>query len=96
MQPKAASTTAQTNGGEAAKERGEYSSRLSGAISSSMFSIGDLFKDLREGPKSIKFPKDLMKVLEQKLSEIAMGRDPACATFLISQGRPADNMPQLL
>lgn len=78
MQPKTIPSTPQNNGSDAAKERGEYSSRLSGAISSSMFSIGDLFKDLREGPGNVKFPKDLMKVLERKLSEIAMGRDPAC------------------
>ncbi|PBK79212.1 hypothetical protein ARMGADRAFT_175608 [Armillaria gallica] len=39
-------------------------SRLS-ALSN--FSIGDIFKDIRDGPKSVKFPEKLLKVLEQKL-----------------------------
>ena len=46
--------------------------------SSSIYLIGILFKDPREGPKSVKFPKDLVKVLEHKLQLIAMGKDPAC------------------
>ena len=54
----------------------EYHSRLQGAISSSILSIGDLFKDLRDGSKSVKFPERLLKVLEQKLQDIAMGKDP--------------------
>lgn len=57
-----------------ARER-EHSSRLS-ALSN--FSIGDMFKDIREGPKSVKFPEKLLKVLEQKLQDIAMGKDSAC------------------
>jgi hypothetical protein len=52
-------------------------SRLS-ALSN--FSIGDLFKDVRDGPKSVKFPEKLLKVLEQKLQNIAMGKDPACVS----------------
>ena len=44
----------------------------------SSLSIGDLFKDQREGQKSAKFPRDLLKVLENKLQLIAMGKDPAC------------------
>lgn len=56
-----------------ARER-EHSSRLS-ALSN--FSIGDMFKDIRDGPKSVKFPEKLLKVLEQKLQDIAMGKDPA-------------------
>ena len=48
------------------------------SLSSSIYSIGDLFKDLREGSKSAKFPRDLLKVLENKLQLIAMGKDPAC------------------
>lgn len=55
----------------------ETHSRLS-ALSN--FSIGDLFKDVRDGPKSVKFPEKLLKVLEQKLQNIAMGKDPACVS----------------
>ncbi|KAH9837722.1 uncharacterized protein C8Q71DRAFT_754139 [Rhodofomes roseus] len=55
----------------------DYSARIQGALHNSIFSIGDLFKDLRDGQKSVKFPKDLLKVLEQKLQNIAMGKDPA-------------------
>lgn len=32
---------------------------------------------MRDGQKSVRFPKDLMKVLETKLQNIAMGKDPA-------------------
>lgn len=46
----------------------------------SNFSIGDLFKDVRDGPKNVKFPEKLLKVLEQKLQNIAMGKDPACVS----------------
>lgn len=49
----------------------EHSSRLS-ALSN--FSISDMFRD---GSKSVKFPEKLIKVLEQKLQDIAMGKDAA-------------------
>lgn len=49
-------------------------SRISDAISN--FSIGDLFKDVRDGPKTVKYPEKLLKVLEQKLQDVAMGKDP--------------------
>jgi hypothetical protein len=55
----------------------EHSSRLSsvsGALSNSIISIGDLFRD---GQKSGKFPEKLLKVLEQRLQDIAMRKDPA-------------------
>ncbi|KAJ6524576.1 hypothetical protein B0H19DRAFT_972064 [Mycena capillaripes] len=58
----------------------ETHSRLS-ALSN--FSIGDLFKDVRDGPKSVKFPEKLLKVLEQKLQNIAMGKDPAYSDQLV-------------
>ena len=74
MQPKP-TETAQP---EPERDR-DYSSRLHGAISSSIFSIGDLFRD---GQKGVRFPKDLIKVLEQKLQDIAMGKDPACVSNL--------------
>ena len=54
----------------------EHSLRLS-ALSN--FSISDLFKDVRDGPKSVKFPEKMLKVLENKLQNIAMGKDPGYA-----------------
>lgn len=59
----------------------DHASRISGAISNSILSIGDLFKDVRDGHKSVKFPERLLKVLEQRLQNIAMGKD---ATFVAS------------
>ncbi|KAJ3727280.1 hypothetical protein DFJ43DRAFT_1156909 [Lentinula guzmanii] len=60
----------------------EHSSRLA-ALSN--FSIGDMIKDLRDGPnsKSVKFPDKLIKVLEQKLQDIAMGKDAAYSDQLV-------------
>ncbi|OAX37692.1 hypothetical protein K503DRAFT_801051 [Rhizopogon vinicolor AM-OR11-026] len=55
----------------------EHHSKISGAISSSIVSIGDIFKEIRDGSKSVKFPEKLLKVLEQKLQNIAMGKDAA-------------------
>jgi hypothetical protein len=55
----------------------EHHSKFSGAISNSIVSIGDIFKDLRDGSKSVKFPEKLLKVLEQRLQNIAMGKDAA-------------------
>ncbi|KAI0742851.1 hypothetical protein C8Q80DRAFT_1109139 [Daedaleopsis nitida] len=71
MQPKP--VEAQAAHAEPERDR-DYSSRIHSAISSSMFSIGDLFRD---GQKGVRFPKDLIKVLEQKLQDIAMGKDAA-------------------
>ncbi|KAG5337071.1 hypothetical protein C0989_010912 [Termitomyces sp. Mn162] len=53
----------------------EHSSRLS-ALSN--FSISDMFRDVRDGSKSVKFPEKLLKVLELKLQNISMGKDPGC------------------
>ncbi|KAJ7585016.1 hypothetical protein C8J56DRAFT_829275 [Mycena floridula] len=50
----------------------EHHSRRS-ALSS--FSLGDMFDGIRDGPKSVKFPEKLLKVLETKLQNIAMGKD---------------------
>ncbi|KAG6812915.1 hypothetical protein H0H92_015467 [Tricholoma furcatifolium] len=58
----------------------EHSSRLS-ALSN--FSISDMFRDVRDGPKSVKFPEKLLKVLELKLQNISMGKDPAYSDQLI-------------
>jgi hypothetical protein len=44
--------------------------------------LGDLFKDVRDGPKSVKFPEKLVKVLEQKLEAIFKGQDPGFVQFL--------------
>ncbi|THG95324.1 hypothetical protein EW026_g6311 [Hermanssonia centrifuga] len=79
MQPKAAEPHVQ----DVPRESRDYSSRLQGAISGSIVSIGDVFKDYRDGTKAVRFPKDLLKVLEQKLQDIAMGRDPAYSDQLI-------------
>lgn len=46
----------------------------------SAFSIGDLFRD---GSKSVKFPEKMLKVLEQRLQDIAMGRDPGYSDQLV-------------
>ncbi|TFK24862.1 cytoplasm protein [Coprinopsis marcescibilis] len=51
------------------RERG-----LSQLSALSTFSLGELFRD---GSKGVKFPEKMIKVLEQKLQDIAMGRDPA-------------------
>jgi hypothetical protein len=78
-----ASSTSTSNG-DALKEKEkdreqQHSSRISGAISHSFTSIGDVFRDVtaREGSKNVKFPEKLIKVLEQRLENIAMGKDPA-------------------
>lgn len=52
-----------------------HSSRLTGAISSSLNSLTDLFRD-PTGHRGIKFPEKLFKVLDLKLQNIAMGKDP--------------------
>jgi len=35
-----------------------------------------MFDSIRDGSKSVKFPEKLVKVLEQKLQAIAMGKEP--------------------
>ena len=62
------------------KAEREPSSRLA-ALSN--FSLGDMFRDVRDGSKSTKFPEKLLKVLEQKLQDIAMGRDAGCVNHLL-------------
>jgi hypothetical protein len=73
----------------------EHTHRFSGAISSSIVSFGDLFKDIRDGPgsKSVKFPEKLLKVLELKLQNIAMGKDPACVVSQQLQHMPGTDNP---
>ncbi|KAJ6520605.1 hypothetical protein DFH09DRAFT_227803 [Mycena vulgaris] len=79
MLPKPTETVTTTAATSDLRDR-EPHSRLS-ALSN--FSIGDLFKDVRDGPKSVKFPEKLLKVLEQKLQNIAMGKDPAYTDQLV-------------
>jgi hypothetical protein len=45
-----------------------------------MASIGDVFRDVtaRDGSKNVKFPEKLLKVLENRLENIAMGKDSVC------------------
>lgn len=43
-----------------------------------------MFDSIRDGSKSVKFPEKLLKVLEQKLQAIAMGKDPGYVSFLLS------------
>ncbi|KAI0033497.1 hypothetical protein K488DRAFT_84857 [Vararia minispora EC-137] len=81
IQPRTVDTSS-TTGNDHPKDR-EYSSRFTGALSSSLFSVGDLFRDIRDGPKSVKFPEKLLKVLEQRLENIAMGRDPSYSDQLL-------------
>lgn len=73
MQPRAVETTP----AEPEVRERETATRISDAISNSILSIGDLFKDVRDGHKSVKFPEKLLKVLETKLANIAMGKDAA-------------------
>jgi hypothetical protein len=57
------------------RERENYS-RIQGAI----FSIGDLVKYTitRDGSKVVKFPEKLLKILEQRSQDIAVGKDASC------------------
>ncbi|CAK5271769.1 unnamed protein product [Mycena citricolor] len=78
MTPKPTEVTTQVS--TSSDLRDKEHSRLS-ALSN--FSIGDLFKDIRDGSKSVKFPEKLLKVLEQKLQNIAMGKDPSYSEQLV-------------
>lgn len=72
-----AKVIATTSNGVESKEK-EHHSKISEAISHSIISISDIFKEIRDGSKSVKFPEKLLKALEQKLQYIAMGKEPAC------------------
>ena len=80
MQPKAVESAQP----EQERER-DYHTRITSAVSNSIFSIGDLFRD---GQKGVRFPKDLIKVLEQKLQDIAMGKDAAYVSLLLVSSDP--------
>ncbi|CAG8562263.1 3276_t:CDS:10 [Acaulospora colombiana] len=50
---------------------------LQSAVTSHLSVIGDLFKDPdKKGHKNLKFPKELIKVLRERLEFILSGRDP--------------------
>lgn len=59
-----------------ARDSRDYQSRLS-SITNSFAAFGELIKDMsgREGSKQVKFPEKLLKVLDQRMQDIAMGRD---------------------
>jgi hypothetical protein len=42
-----------------------------------------MFDSIRDGSKSVKFPEKLLKVLEQKLQTIAMGKEPGYVSSLL-------------
>ena len=72
MQPKLTESPQNSN-----RENKEHCNHL-WAIQNSIFSIGDLFKDIgQEGPKSVKFLEKILKVLKMKMQNIAMGKDAA-------------------
>ena len=78
LQPKRTELPQNSNG-----ENKEHRNHLQ-AIQNSIFSIGDLFKDIgQEGPKSVKFPEKMLKVLEMKMQNIAMGKDAAYMSSLL-------------
>jgi hypothetical protein len=82
MQPKP--EVASTNQETERRER-EYVARLQGAVSNSLVSIGDLFKDtLRDGPKTVQFPEKMLKVLDKRLEKIGMAQDPSYALLSAS------------
>lgn len=58
------------------RENREYQSRLSG-ISNSFAAFGELIRDMggRDGPRPVKFPEKFLKTLDQKMQDIAMGKD---------------------
>lgn len=78
MQAKATDVANASTSQSEARESKDYSTRITNAVSSSILSIGDLLKDVgRDGPKSVKFPEKLIKVLELKLQSVAMGKEVA-------------------
>ena len=77
MLPKTIDANAKAAEAEREKEK-EHSSRLS-ALSN--FSISDVL-NFRDGSKNVKFPEKLMRVLEQKLQDIAMGKDARCVASI--------------
>ncbi|KAG8908954.1 hypothetical protein FRB99_000057 [Tulasnella sp. 403] len=61
---------------ERERERESHHGRLHGAISSSINSLAEILKDPSKDGRSVKFPDKLFKVLDQKMQNITMGKDP--------------------
>ncbi|KAL0952399.1 hypothetical protein HGRIS_006675 [Hohenbuehelia grisea] len=80
--PKVADTPTNLPRDERDRDSIHYS-RMASTLSNSIFSIGDLFKDIRDGSKSVKYPEKLVKVLEHKLQDVAMNKDPAYSDQLV-------------
>lgn len=82
LTPRAPTTVAPAVNGES-KESRDYQLRLSG-ITNSFSAFGDLIKDMagRDGPKPVKFPDKLLKVLDQRMQDIAMGKDQVYVAWL--------------
>lgn len=55
-----------------------------------------MFDSIRDGSKSVKFPEKLVKVLEQKLQAIAMGKEPGYVLFLLSYTKKLKIVTQIL
>ena len=89
IQPKTLAARYSPHAEARVRERERGQSRI-WSLSSSRYSIRDLFNGLREGPKSARFPKDLVKVLEYKFQLIAMGEDPGCVMAYSSSSRSAN------
>jgi len=72
--PQAAPLASSVNGD--ARDSRAFESRLSG-ITNSFAAFGDLIKDMggRDGPRPVRFPEKLLKVLDQRMQDIAMGKD---------------------
>ncbi|KAG8934303.1 hypothetical protein FRC01_003816 [Tulasnella sp. 417] len=77
LTPKIPESVGGVDGGRNAERDREsfHTSRLTGAISSSLNSVTDLFRD-PSGHRGAKFPEKLFKVLDLKMQNIAMGKDP--------------------
>lgn len=77
LTPKPPESGASVEGGRNVERDREsfHTSRLTGAISSSLNSVTDLFRD-PSGNRGAKFPDKLFKVLDLKMQNIAMGKDP--------------------
>ncbi|KAL0578062.1 hypothetical protein V5O48_003924 [Marasmius crinis-equi] len=78
MLPKTTDASPKISEAEKERER-EHSSRLSALAN---FSISDILT-FRDGSKSVKFPEKLIRVLEQKLQDIAMGKDASYSDQLV-------------
>jgi hypothetical protein len=69
------------------RESKDVSAKITAYTSSLYDSFTDLLGDfaIRDGSKAVKFPERLIKVLEGKLQDIFMGKDPKCGDPLNSQ-----------